>query len=82
MPDLRYEGWFGIFAPKLTDDAIIDRIAQTTRLAMADPALQASYRAQGMEPDSDSSPDKFQRIIDATTASLAPVIRSIGLSKS
>lgn len=29
MPDLRYEGWFGIFAPKLTDDAIIDRIAQT-----------------------------------------------------
>ena len=82
MPDLRYEGWFGIFAPKLTDDAIIDRIAQTTRLAMADPALQANYRAQGMEPDSDSSPDKFQRIIDATTASLAPVIRSIGLSKS
>jgi tripartite-type tricarboxylate transporter receptor subunit TctC len=82
MPDLRYEGWFGIFAPKLTDDAIIDRIAQTTRLAMADPALQANYRAQGMEPDSNSSPDKFQRIIDATTASLAPVIRSIGLSKS
>ena len=44
----------------------------------ANSALQASYRAQGMEPDSDSSPDKFQRIIDATTASLAPVIRSIG----
>jgi tripartite-type tricarboxylate transporter receptor subunit TctC len=80
MPDLRYEGWFGIFAPRQTDDAIIDRIAQATRLAMADPALQASYRAQGIEPDSDSSPDKFQRIIDATTASLAPVIKSIGLS--
>ena len=47
---------------------------------MADPALQASYRAQGMEPDGDSSPDKFQRIVDATTASLAPVIKSIGLS--
>lgn len=48
---------------------------------MADPALQVSYRAQGMEPDSDSSPDKFQRIVAATTASLAPVIKSIGLSK-
>ena len=80
MPDIRYEGWFGLFAPKDTDDAIIDRIAQATRLAMADPALQASYRAQGIEPDSDSSPDKFQRIVDATTASLAPVIKSIGLS--
>jgi tripartite-type tricarboxylate transporter receptor subunit TctC len=79
MPDLRYEGWFGLFAPKLTEDAIIDRIAQATRAAMADPALQAHYRAQGMEPDSDSSPDKFQRIVDATSTSLAPVIKSIGL---
>jgi len=80
MPELKYEGWFGLFAPKHTDDAIIDRIAQATRLAMADEALQASYRAQGMEPDSDSSPDRFQRIVDATSASLAPVIKSIGLS--
>ena len=80
MPDLRYEGWFGLFAHRMTDDAIIDRIAQATRMAMADPALQAAYRSQGMEPDGDSSPDKFQRIVDATTASLAPVIRSIGLN--
>jgi tripartite-type tricarboxylate transporter receptor subunit TctC len=79
MPDLRYEGWFGIFAPRRTDDAIIDRIAQATRLAMADPVLQANYRAQGIEPDSDSSPDQFQRIVDSTMASLAPVIKSIGL---
>lgn len=79
MPDLSYEGWFGLFAHKMTDDAIIDRIAQATRAAMADPAFQAVYRAQGMEPDSDSSPGKFQGIVDATTASLAPVIKSIGL---
>lgn len=80
LPDLRYEGWFGIFAPGRTDDAVIARIAQATRLAMSEPALLASYRAQGLEPDSDSSPEKFQRIVEATTASLAPVIRSIGLS--
>ena len=79
MPGIRYEGWFGLFAPKDTDDAIIDRIAQATRLAMADTALLASYRAQGMEPDNDSSPDKFQRIVEATSASLAPLIKSIGL---
>jgi len=80
MPDLRYEGWFGIFAPRQTGDAIIERIAQATLVAMADPVLQANYRAQGIEPDSDSGPDKFQRVIDVTTASLAPVIKSIGLS--
>ena len=80
MPGIRYEGWFGLFAPKDTDDAIIDRIAQATRLAMADTALLASYRAQGMEPDNDSGPAKFQRIVEATSASLAPLIKSIGLS--
>jgi len=79
MPDLRYEGWFGLFAPKQTEDAIIDRLAQATRVAMADPSLQANYRAQGMEPDSDSSPDEFQRMVDVTAASLGPVIKSIGL---
>ena len=79
MPELSYEGWFGLFAPKGTEGAIIDRIAEATRTATADPALQANYRAQGMEPDADSSPDKFQRIVDATSASLAPLIKSIRL---
>ena len=79
LPGLRYEGWFGIFAPKQTDDAIIDRIAQATRSRCPIQALQANYRAQGIEPDSDSTPTKFQRIVDATSASLALVIKSIGL---
>lgn len=79
MPDLRYEGWFGLFAPSLTPDAIVDRIAQSTRAAMADEALQAVYRSQGLEPDSESSPDKFERVVEATSASLGPVIKSIGL---
>lgn len=79
MPDLRYEGWFGLFAPILTPESIVDRIALSTRAVMADPALQAAYRSQGLEPDSRSSPDQFQRIVDATSESLAPVIKSIGL---
>ncbi|MGJ5199584.1 Bug family tripartite tricarboxylate transporter substrate binding protein [Bradyrhizobium sp. SZCCHNS3002] len=79
MPDLRYEGWFGLFAPRLTPDSIVNRLALATRAVMADPALQEAYRSQGLEPDSQSSPDKFQRIVEATSASLAPVIESIGL---
>jgi tripartite-type tricarboxylate transporter receptor subunit TctC len=26
MPDLKYAGWFGLFAPKATPDAIVDRV--------------------------------------------------------
>jgi tripartite-type tricarboxylate transporter receptor subunit TctC len=81
MPDLRYAGWFGLFGPKAIPDAIVDRIAGATRTAMADPALQESYRSQGLEPDTDSSPDKFQRLVEEELVRLAPVIKSIGLKR-
>ena len=81
MPDLRYAGWFGLFAPKATPDRIIERIASVTGIAMADPALQESYRSQGMEPDIDSSPDRFQRLVEDELERLAPLIRSIGLKR-
>jgi tripartite-type tricarboxylate transporter receptor subunit TctC len=81
MPDLKYAGWFGLFAPKATLDAIVDRIAGATRIAMADPTLQDIYRLQGMEPDTDSSPEKFQRLVEDELSRLAPVIKSIGLKR-
>jgi tripartite-type tricarboxylate transporter receptor subunit TctC len=81
MPDLKYAGWFGLFAQKATLDAIVDRIAEATRIAMADPTLQDIYRLQGMEPDTDSSPEKFQRLVEDELSRLAPVIKSIGLKR-
>lgn len=81
MPDIRYEGWFGLFAPSATPDAIVDRIAEATRTAMADPALQETYRAQGMEPDTHSNPELFRRLVEDEWARLAPVIKSIGLKR-
>ena len=57
--------------------APVDRIAEATRIAMSDPMLQEIYRSQGLEPDTDSSPDKFQRLIDEELIRLAPVINSI-----
>jgi tripartite-type tricarboxylate transporter receptor subunit TctC len=77
MPDLRYAGWFGLFAPTATPPAIVDRIAEATRIAMSDPVLQEAYRAQGLEPDTDSSPDKFHQLIEDDLIRLAPVINAI-----
>ena len=42
----------------------MERIAAATRMAMADPRLQESYRSQGLEPDVDLGPDKFQRLVE------------------
>lgn len=81
MPGLRYAGWFGLFAPRATPDAIVARIAAATRTAMADPQLQESYRSQGLEPDIDSGPDKFQRLVEDELVRLAPIVKSIGLKR-
>ena len=79
MPNLRYDGWFGLFAAKATSEAIVERIAQTTLRAMADPALQENYRSQGLEPDTSSSPDSFEKLVAAEYARMAPIMQSIGL---
>lgn len=81
VPDLSYAGWFGLFAPQATPDVIVNRISAATRTAMADPALQETYRSQGMEPDADSSPDKFQQLVEDELRRLAPIIKSIGLTR-
>jgi tripartite-type tricarboxylate transporter receptor subunit TctC len=59
----------------------VKRIAVATRTVMSDPELQETYRSQGMEPDIDSSPDKFQQLVEDELARLAPVIESIGLKR-
>jgi tripartite-type tricarboxylate transporter receptor subunit TctC len=81
MPDLRYSGWFGLFAPKTTPDKILEQIARATGVAMADPVLQENYRSQGMEPDINSSQARFQRLVEDELVRLAPLIKSIGLKR-
>ncbi|MCC8935694.1 tripartite tricarboxylate transporter substrate binding protein [Bradyrhizobium sp. Arg68] len=81
MPDLKYAGWFGLFAPKATPDAVIGRIADVTRTAMADSKLQETYRDQGLEPDTNSGPDQFQRLVEDEFIRLSPVIKSTGLKR-
>jgi tripartite-type tricarboxylate transporter receptor subunit TctC len=79
MPYLEYEGWFGLFAPRAIEDVIVERIVRATRRAMADPALQETYRSQGMEPDTDSGADKFGKLVEYELARFAPIIKAMGL---
>ena len=81
MPELKYAGWFGLFAPRATPDMIVNRIAAATRVAMAETALPEAYRSQGLEPDANSSPAKFEQVVQDELTRLRPVIKSIGLQR-
>jgi tripartite-type tricarboxylate transporter receptor subunit TctC len=79
MPDLRFEGRFSLFAPKATPDAVVERLAAATRGLMSDPALLDIYRAEVLEPDPESSPEKAQALVSAEVGRLSPLIKAIGL---
>ena len=79
FPGLASQNFIGLFAPKGTPKAIVERVAQATRAAMADKELQHLFVSSGFEPDLDSSPELARRILDQEIAKWGPVIKAIGL---
>jgi tripartite-type tricarboxylate transporter receptor subunit TctC len=76
LPDLVAQLFSGIFAPGGTPVAIIERIAQASRKALADPSFQKALIESGSEPIVDSSPEKAQRLLDQERKRLVPVIKA------
>jgi tripartite-type tricarboxylate transporter receptor subunit TctC len=79
LPGLVSQGFSGLFAPKGTSKAVIERISQATRTAMADPALQQTYLGIGVEPSPETAPEKLRSFLEEDIARWTPVIKSIGL---
>jgi len=50
LPEATFDAWYGFAAPARTPQPVIDRLLRDVGATMADPALQAQLRAQGMEP--------------------------------
>ena len=50
LPEATFDAWYGFAAPAKTPPAIVERLTREVTAVMADPALQAQLRAQGMEP--------------------------------
>ena len=80
LPDLVAQLFSGIFAPDGTPTAIIERIAQASRKALADPSFQKSLIDSGSEPVMDSSPAKAQQLLDHERKRLVPVIKAMGFT--
>ena len=70
--------FLGLFVPAATPKAIVDRIGDATRVAMADPEFQKMLLASGLEASVDSDTEKAQRFIAEETARWAPVVKAAG----
>jgi tripartite-type tricarboxylate transporter receptor subunit TctC len=79
FPGLTSQNFIGLYAPKGTPKAIIERIAQVSRKALADKELQRLFNASGFTPDYDSTPEKAAQLLLKEIAEWTPIIRAIGL---
>jgi tripartite-type tricarboxylate transporter receptor subunit TctC len=64
LPDFRATIWFGLFAPKKTPDAILDRLHSATQAALEEEKIKAMWIEQGARVEPESRAD-FARFVAA-----------------
>ena len=79
FPGMNVRGSIGLLAPAGTPPAMIERVAQATRTALAERSWQQMISESGMEPALDSGPEPFRRSLAADVALWAPVVKAIGI---
>ena len=74
IPDVEADAWNGLIAPARLDGAILVRLGDAARQALAEPDIAARMRAQYMQPGGTSS-EAFRAIIQAERDRWEPIIR-------
>ena len=70
--------WYGLFAPAGTPPAIVSRLSEETRKALAHPDVRASLAAQGVDP-AGNTPEQFAAFVRDEYAKWGKVIRDAGI---
>src|SRR3954469_2302611 len=73
LPNMVAQLFTGLFAPANTPKPIIDQIFQASQKVMNDPEMQKALTESGLEPISDSSPEKVQAFMREEVARWSPV---------
>jgi tripartite-type tricarboxylate transporter receptor subunit TctC len=77
-PTLVAQQFIGLLAPAGTPKEIVAQVAQATHTVLAAKDFQQMLLEAGVEPDIDSSPDKFRRALEGDIAHWTPVIDAMG----
>jgi len=79
VPGMISQQSIGLFGPAGTPKPIIAQIGQVTRTALAEPGYRQTLIESGFEPDLDSTPEKFRRLLEDEITRWTPVVKAIGL---
>jgi tripartite-type tricarboxylate transporter receptor subunit TctC len=81
MPDMVAQLFNGLFVPIKTPKPIVDQIYQASQKVMNDPEMQKALTESGLEPITDSSPEKTQAFMQEEVARWGPVVKAAGLKE-
>jgi tripartite-type tricarboxylate transporter receptor subunit TctC len=79
MPGMVAQLFMGLFLPARTPRTIVDQVYEATQKTMDDPAMQKALVDQGLEPITNSSPEKVRAFIEEEVARWTPVVKAAGL---
>ena len=81
VPGWTVAGWFGLFAPRGTPNAVVARLNAAMVDALADPALQKRFADLGLDiaPNELQSPEGLARFHKAETDKWWPVIKAANI---
>jgi tripartite-type tricarboxylate transporter receptor subunit TctC len=72
-----FSTWYGLLVPAGTPQAIVDRLNQEARKAVASPTLKEQFIGQGLEPAA-STPQEFGAYLKSEVAKWGKVIKASG----
>ncbi|KAF1044155.1 Bug family tripartite tricarboxylate transporter substrate binding protein [Xylophilus sp.] len=80
LKDFRLDSWYGLLAPAGTPKDIIDRLYTETVKAVNSAAYRQRLEGAGLEPVTDSNPQKFAAQIRDEIATFGKVVRASNLT--
>jgi tripartite-type tricarboxylate transporter receptor subunit TctC len=75
LADFRATIWFGLFAPRRTPDAVLDRLHAATQAALDEPRIKALWIEQGARVEPESRAD-FARFVAADSERWSRIARA------
>jgi len=79
LPGMVAQLFTGMFVPIRTPRPIIDQLYQASQKVMTDEAMQKALIESGLEPITNSSPDKVAAFMQEEVARWTPVVQAAGL---
>ncbi|OVZ60642.1 hypothetical protein CDO44_07905 [Pigmentiphaga sp. NML080357] len=79
LPEYRFATWYGIFAPRDTPAAIVNRLHAEFAKAMAAPDVREQLVKMGVDGTETRTPEEFAALVRADTERFGKVVKAAGV---